>query len=787
MRCDGGACVAVDVRALQSPMSAERGIGRYTLDCLTTLERRHPELVTWYVFDPELPIHTNLSAFEPSGKLRPQGHPDLHSSVIDLLHIASPWEAVSIDALLPEWVVPGRTAVVATVFDLIPMVFPDVYLSDVRVRVGFTVRAAALDVVDRIVTISEASGRDVTRLLEVPPERVHVIHGGTAPHFVAPSRPRSELRARVAALLPQVRERPYVLAPLGIEPRKNIGRLIEAYARIDPHLRERHPLVVQCAARPHEIEPHLDAAAGLGCAGQVSFTGYVTDEDLVTLYQAAELVVFPSVYEGLGLPVLEARRCGAVVVCGDNSSLREVQPDARARFDATDVGAITTSMVRALTDEDLRAELAAAPVDDRYEWATVADELAGVYRSTLAAAPRATRRRRTRRPRLALSSPAPPNHAGPAVYLGQLLEHLPDLCDVTLLTAADASLVQVDPRVQVETLEALDVIEQVHGPFDEVVYFLGNSEHHIAQEYFLRRRPGAVVLHDARLVGLYREMSRLAPQLLPEPGLLPTLLGMYPGRYDASLRSSDELTQDDVVRLGILMVGLVARHATELYVHSEHAADMVEHDCGRRPEVIFGLPFPEQSDPVMGPDPSDPVAASGDRLVASFGVLSPLKGSGLLVQAVAATRPDTHLALVGDVDEAYAAHLRRLADDLGVGDRVTLTGAVEDGEYRRWLARADVAVQLRMVSNGESSAALNDVIAAGVPSVVSSIGSFRDLPEGLAVMVEPDIDPRRLAATLMDVLDDPARRRAMSERGRSYAAAHTYRDAAESLVDRLLG
>ncbi len=784
-------CVVVDVRALQSPMSAERGIGRYTLDCCTTLERRHPDLVTWYVHDPDLPFHTNLSLLEPTGKLRPQGHPELLSRPVDLLHVASPWETVSIDALLPEWVVPGRTAVVATVFDLIPMVFPEVYLTDVRVRVGFTVRADAMDVMDAIVTISDASAADVRRLLEVPAARVHVIHGGTAARFTPAAEPVADLRRQITDMLPPVGDRAYLLAPVGIEPRKNVDRLVQAYAQLDAGLRDRHPLVVQCAARAQDVERYAAMAHELGCAGQIHFTGYVTDAELATWYQAAELVVFPSIYEGLGLPVLEARRCGAPVICGDNSSLREVQPDPRARFDALDVAAIHRSLHSALTDPALRAELAAAPVDRRYHWDSVADTLAGVYRRTLDAAPRSSRRRRPRRPRLAVSSPVPPDVAGPAVYLGRLLEHLPDFCDVSLLTTVEPAEVQVDPRVLIEPLGGLDVIEHVHGRFDEVLYLLGNSEHHIAAEYAHRRRPGSVLLHDARLVGLYREMARRSPQLLADPaGLTQSLHAMYPGRYAGSVPAEGELSQDDVIRLEILMAAQVARSARRLFVHSEHAADMIEHDCGRRPEVLFGLPFPDPEviAATAGTDLGLPVSPGvAGHLVASFGVLSPVKGSGLLIESLAAMPTTTRLALVGDVDDAYARQLSDLAARCGVGDRVQITGAVGDREYREWMARTDVAVQLRLVSNGESSAALNDVVAAGVPAVVSATGTLGDLPDGVVASVASDVGPAELArqvATLLDDADDRARRSAL---GRAHARSHTYRDAARTLVEQLFG
>ena len=767
--------VVVDVRALQSAASADRGIGRYTLDLFVTLEARHPDLVTFYAYDPALPIHANLRSLEPSGKLRANDHPDVARTGHAVFHIASVWEITSVEQLLPAWVEPGLTAVVATVFDVIPMLFPEVYLTDRRVTAGYTVRAAALRTMDRLVTISDTTADDVVRTLGVPAERVIPIYGGVAPFFTAPTESVTSVRAQLPATFASFAGIDYTLAPLGMEPRKNMRRLIQAFSRLDETLREAHPLVIQCAAGPPEIAEHQQLADELRCGGQVYFTGYVDDADLVRLYQGAHLVVFPSIYEGLGLPVLEARRCGAPVICGDNSALREIMVDPRARFDALDVDAITTSIDRVLRDEGLRNELASLPVPPQFDWHAAADSLAEVYLGLMV---RPVRRRHTRRPRLAISSPAPPHYSGPAVYMGLLLQELVELCDVTLLTPDEPAGIQVDDRVSVERLADLQVLELVDGPFDEVLYVLGNSEFHISQAFFHRRRPGSILLHDARLVGMYRQMAEWGPHLLPDPtGLVPTLRRMYPDRYDASLTSLEWLTNEDVERLGILMVADVARSARRLLVHSTHAADMVERDCGRRPEVAFGHPFPvlEHRGEV---EPG---------LVVSFGVLSPAKGTGLIVDAMAQLDPSAHLALVGHVDDPYRSELTTHIAARGLQDRVTVTGSVGRDEYLGWLGRAEVAVQLRMATNGESSGALAETLAAGVPTIVSDSGTFRDLPEGLVVQLPTRSGPSEIAAAVSSILGSPAARERMSDAGRSHASANSYAEAARRLVDTLFG
>jgi glycosyltransferase involved in cell wall biosynthesis len=141
----------------------------------------------------------------------------------------------------------------------------------------------------------------------------------------------------------------YILYVGSIEPRKNLLRLLEAYAR----LREWSPkwkLVIVGARNYWKSSPVAQAVERMGLQGQVKFTGYVPDEDLPALYNGADLFCFPSLYEGFGLPVLEAMACGTPVVTSNTSSLPEVAGEAALLVDPYDVEAIAAAMRRVLED-----------------------------------------------------------------------------------------------------------------------------------------------------------------------------------------------------------------------------------------------------------------------------------------------------------------------------------------------------------------------------------------------------------------------------------------------------
>jgi glycosyltransferase involved in cell wall biosynthesis len=111
----------------------------------------------------------------------------------------------------------------------------------------------------------------------------------------------------------------------------------------------------------------------------VIFTGYVSDEELILLYQAATLFVFPSLYEGFGLPVVEALACGAPAIVGRNSSLVELVDQEEALFDPVDPSSIRAALGRALTDGDLLARLRRPNVRDRFSWRKIAERTAAAY------------------------------------------------------------------------------------------------------------------------------------------------------------------------------------------------------------------------------------------------------------------------------------------------------------------------------------------------------------------------------------------------------------------------
>lgn len=232
---------------------------------------------------------------------------------------------------------------------------------------------------DHILADSQNTAHDLSRLWDVPAGKVSVLYSGVEPRF-RPVTDAAELaRVRGRYDLPQN----FIFTVGTLQPRKNYERLIRAFSQLwaapEGHS---HQLVV-AGGKGWLYESIFDSVRELGLDRGVLFPGFVDDEDLPALYTLADLFVFPSLYEGFGLPVLEAMACGTPVICSDASSLPEVAGDAALLVDPLDVEGWTQAMGQALNDEQLRRRLVARGLAQarRFSWERAAREVQRLCRS----------------------------------------------------------------------------------------------------------------------------------------------------------------------------------------------------------------------------------------------------------------------------------------------------------------------------------------------------------------------------------------------------------------------
>jgi glycosyltransferase involved in cell wall biosynthesis len=257
-----------------------------------------------------------------------------------------------------------------------PDYFPFYRSLQLRLTVRRTIRRAAC-----ILTGSEFSRDSIARAYNLDPERIAVVHNAAADCF-------HQVRLEAAQAL--VRDRfqmaaPFILSVGDLQPRKNHVGLIEAFAGlIQAHPELPHELVL--AGKETWFAGRVrDAARNSGVADRIRFLGFVSDDDLLHLYNCCELFCFPSYYEGFGLPVLEAMACGAAVACSNTSAIPEVADGAALLFNPYNADEITRAMLDLIQLPELRARMSrlGSQRASHFSWQKTARETLGVYYSVL--------------------------------------------------------------------------------------------------------------------------------------------------------------------------------------------------------------------------------------------------------------------------------------------------------------------------------------------------------------------------------------------------------------------
>lgn len=258
------------------------------------------------------------------------------------------------DLIHVQYTAPLRTSVptVVTVHDVSFLEHPEYFTAGRRSQLSLTVRRTVTHAA-RIVTVSEFSREAILRAYPIASEKVRVIPNAANPEFRVIGRERAHkaIQARLRF------DAPFVLSVGDLQPRKNQIGLIAAFSKLltdCPHLK--HHLVL--TGKETWFTPKvIEAARSCGFASRIHFTGFVSDEELLDLYNACECFVFPSFYEGFGLPILEAMACGRAVACSNTSSMPEVADGAGLLFDPHQAGEITRAMKDILLDSELRGRL----------------------------------------------------------------------------------------------------------------------------------------------------------------------------------------------------------------------------------------------------------------------------------------------------------------------------------------------------------------------------------------------------------------------------------------------
>jgi glycosyltransferase involved in cell wall biosynthesis len=766
--------VLVDLRCCQ--FDGDRGIPAYAQSLTLELAAGESRLRWLLLHDPRWPLPARSHELAARGEWCIAADLDApRAPRIDVLLTGCfflPNSGCDGEYLYPQWLRRQQPRRLGIVYDLIPLLFPDRYLARDRARRQYHDALRVLRGSDHLFAISQATRRDTIRHAAVDPLRIDCIYGdidhakwalmAEPPTATAHVPARHGLTGR------------YCVCVGGGDWRKNLDVAVQAFVRF----RRDHPghqLAIVCKLPPARIaELHRQATTAGLPAEAVVCTGYVPNEELVALVRHAELLVYPSLYEGLGLPVLEAYGCGTPVVGSNSSSVAELVLPTLA-CDPTDPTAIAATMARLVTSPRLREESLAFGrrlLADELGWGRAAERVLGrITSQRRAESPSATAAPRAK-PRLAVIAALPPARTGIAPYSLRYLQG--DAWETCFYEAGDAPRLAVPAGVRAgnRVLPAeVFPAAALRSRHDTAIFVLGNSSHHVGVLDALMRSRGTpprrlAHLHEAALESLF--WAWLGPNVarLPSPALTPAAAWIR-----RSLAAKPALAS--CLRL------LVERGELDgLIVNSTACRDLVLQALG---DLARGLtidvihhPIADLPDRLRDPAVRGPIPAGNELRIGSFGLAGDTKRLDVVARAVTILRRRRPARLLVAGWEARN-YCRRVG--LAALAGVEVLDAPDDDVLISAMRSVDLAVQLRSPTFGESSGVVSQLLAIGTPLVVNDEGSFAELPNDVATLVAADCSPTDLATAI----ESAAGRRIAADRLTAIRAAWS----AEAFAARL--
>jgi len=809
--------IVLDLQGAQSD-SRFRGIGRYSLALAQAIVAGAGRHEVWLALSGRFPESLDplrdafaglvpperIRIFElpgPVAELDPANAWRAHAAELvrenflaglrpDIVHASTLFEGFHNEVVASIGRLHAGVPTAVTLYDLIPLLNPQKYLQSPAFRAIYARRMQSLRRADLILTISEASRNEAIEALQIPDERIVNISAGVSPFFKRVEVSTEDKASLMAAFGLQ---RPFLLYAGGLEPRKNLEGLLEAYSSLPKCVRAACQLALIGDLQPDEVRRLAFLKRKRELAhDEVISVGYVSDQQLLLLYSTCIAFVLPSLHEGFGLPAVEAMACGAPVIGSNLTSVSEIINREDALFDPHRPKQIATRLNEVLTDSKFRQSLSLWGLDRAraFTWnASAATALQSF--EALAAKSQAQRGSRVsfadgKCPlRLAFLSPLPPVRSGIAGYAARLLPYLARHYEITCIV--DQAEV-TDPWV-VAGFAIRDIrwFELNAGKFDRVLYHFGNSPAHKHMFDLLARHPGVVTLHDFYLSSLLKWME--------ETGYAGNAFvnALYAAH---GFSCFDHLKENPAETVNAYPCNAqVLQESVGVIVHSQHAIDYARQCYGEQMATRFRrvdfLPFP--------PEACQRKAARARLglpdsafLVCSFGWIAPCKLNDRLLNAwldspLAADETSRLIFVGGNEGGDYGKRLLERIAQCEAGSRITITDYVDEDRYRDYLASADIAVQLRTGSRGETSAAIFDCLRGGVPLVVNAHGAVPELPDEVVLKLPDQFSDARLSDALVLMKSDPYLRQKLVVEGQLYVrrthhperVADLYREAIE--------
>jgi len=778
--------IAIDVMGIC--LSRNRGIGNYTIDQFRALFEidKHNQYFIFNLYEnvslnEELHYGNNVREFyfNIGNNNSLWKYTDLIGNLfkkfiqehkIDLFYITSP---ADLNYLLDKSWFTGIKYVV-TVYDIIPYIFSDKYLTTMDIEILYK---KALDLIcnaDYLLAISQCVKNDLIKYLNVKPDKINVIYAGVNTKkfkFLDVSEEEKNIVKKKYSISDK-----FIICVGGDENRKNLDGLINAYSRLPHNTRLQYQLVIVCSLSEAGELNYRAIAKNHNVLNRVIFTNYVSDNDLVLLYNMATVSVFVSKYEGFGLPVLESMVCGTPVLTSNNSSLEEIAGDAAILVDPYNIDDITqgiTKILSAKLDELRKAGFSRA---ENFSWEKTAKMTYEVINQikplSLSFQTKLTLKN------LAFFTPLPPIQSGISDYSYDILCQLTKYCDVDIFIDKDYNpdcKLPKNVRVYPHTL-----FETKFKNYTQIIFQVGNSTYHEYMFNYIKKYSGTVVLHDYNLHGILHaikdryDFNWYKENLLydyNESGISKILNSLSKGDFSA-------ITDNPVN-------GFVSNFTKRIIVHSKWAKKqllfkyigkdiMVIPLYAHIPKYTF-----EESKSVQLSARKKLQLSEKDIYIMAFGQIDETKRSMPSLSAfkkVINEIPDVKMVFCGkfacnDLKQSFYFHIK----ENQMQNNVLLTEFVSLETFLLYMEASDICLNLRYPYNGENSGSLARLLAAGKCVLINDIGSFSEIPDSCCIKLPvPEYmssaeEELKIYEALISLITDAEKRIEIGRQARIYA------------------
>ena len=720
--------IGVDMLPLKTN-SLRRGIGRYTCNLFRELIKIDSSNQYYFYNVPK----ELFSPFQRSNTLVSDKKPNIEwTRDLDFYVVTSLMELGIEYDVLPS-IAHCPTALIF--YDLIPAIFWDKYVDPLtdRDRIEYFKRLSIVKDFDIIFAISQTTKRDLVELLEVPEKKIKVIYGGLDKNFLAPKsneRQMSRIKKKHGI------KNKFVLSTAGMDFRKNIEGIFHAFSSIESKL----DLVIVCKLSPEDAKRLTKIWEYLRIPrSQLILTNYIPDEDLIALSDAAEVFIFPSLYEGFGLPVLEAMSRGCPVVTSRISSLPEICESAALYVNPYNPKDIAQTIDRIVRDDHLRNKLIKMGQEQyrKFSWRRVAQE----FMDNLKAADGLERMGELPRYRIAYFTPLNPSNSGISDYSEELLPHLSKYLDVDLFI--DSKCTPSNPAIKgAFNIYPHENFENMNKKinYDLCLYQMGNSYFHEYMLKYILENPGIMVLHDATLTGLFNNTYRgrsdgLLDQIFENHGYSKYLdakskldANINIDQFDYSINFTKKLLDKSILTL----------------VHNDYSRMLLENQSSFSTIwKIDQLGMFEESPSEESPSEESlheekrkiraELGLTDGIQISAFGRIHRYKRIDVLLKAFSMLLntglKDVQLFLVGELFDDVQEQILKLIRDLHLTEAVTITGYVSRQDFIKYLKATDICLNLRYPTAGETSATLIKALSMGLPVITTNYAQYKEYPD----------------------------------------------------------